>query len=98
MSGNRVEEEDVEKWLEECQMKEEDEIKVCELFDQYERRGRIKGKEEGKIEGRAEGKIEGENRLAELMKKLIGSGRNDDLEKIAFDQGYREELYAAYHI
>ena len=66
-------------------MKEEDEIKVCELFDQYERRGRIKGKEEGKIEG--------ENRLAELMKKLIGSGRNDDLEKIAFDQGYREELY-----
>ncbi len=63
-------------------MKEEDEIKVCELFDQYERRGRT----------------EGENRLAELMKKLIGSGRNDDLEKIAFDQGYREELYAAYHI
>ena len=82
MSGNRVEEEDVEKWLEECQMKEEDEIKVCELFDQYERRGRT----------------EGENRLAELMKKLIGSGRNDDLEKIAFDQGYREEMYAAYHI
>ena len=94
LSGDKVKDGDVEKWLEECQMKEEDEIKVCELFDQYERRGRIKGKEEGKIEGRAEG----ENRLAELMKKLIGSGRNDDLEKIAFDQGYREELYAAYHI
>ncbi len=90
LSGDKVKDGDVEKWLEECQMKEEDEIKVCELFDQYERRGRIKGKEEGKIEG--------ENRLAELMKKLIGSGRNDDLEKIAFDQGYREEMYAAYHI
>ena len=82
LSGDKVKDGDVEKWLEECQMKEEDEIKVCELFDQYERRGRT----------------EGENRLAELMKKLIGSGRNDDLEKIAFDQGYREELYAAYHI
>ena len=90
LSGDKVKDGDVEKWLEECQMKEEDEIKVCELFDQYERRGRIKGKEEGKIEG--------ENRLAQLMKKLIGSGRNDDLEKIAFDQGYREEMYAAYHI
>ena len=94
LSGDKVKDGDVEKWLEECQMKEEDEIKVCELFDQYERRGRIKGKEEGKIEGRAEG----ENRLAELMKKLIGSGRNDDLEKIAFDQGYREEMNAPYHI
>ena len=82
LSGDKVKDGDVEKWLEVCQMKEEDEIKVCELFDQYERRGRT----------------EGENRLAELMKKLIGSGRNDDLEKIAFDQSYREELYVAYHI
>ena len=48
LSGDKVKDGDVEKWLEECQMKEEDEIKVCELFDQYERRGRIKGKEEGK--------------------------------------------------
>ena len=82
LSGDKVKDGDVEKWLEVCQMKEEDEIKVCELFDQYERRGRT----------------EGENRLAELMKKLIGSGRNDDLEKIAFDQSYREELYVAYNI
>ena len=59
MSGNRVEEEDVEKWLEECQMKEEDEIKVCELFDQYERKGREEGKREGIAAGRREGRREG---------------------------------------
>lgn len=42
---------DVEKWMEERGIREEDEVTVCELFDQYER----KGKTEGKIEGRAEG-------------------------------------------
>lgn len=31
--------EDIEKWLEEQGIREEDEITMCELFDQYERRG-----------------------------------------------------------
>ncbi|MCI9012952.1 MAG: hypothetical protein HFI59_03235, partial [Lachnospiraceae bacterium] len=31
--------EDVEEWLEKQQIREEDEITVCELFDQYERKG-----------------------------------------------------------
>ena len=50
LSGER-DTSDVEKWLEEQKIREEDEITVCELFDQYERKGRV----EGKIEGRAEG-------------------------------------------
>ena len=35
--------EDVEEWLEKQQIREEDEITVCELFDQYERKGREEG-------------------------------------------------------
>ncbi len=35
--------EDVEEWLERQQIREEDEITVCELFDQYERKGRGEG-------------------------------------------------------
>ncbi len=31
--------EDVEKWMEEQKIREEDEVTVCELFDQYERKG-----------------------------------------------------------
>ena len=41
--------------LEEMNIKEEDEITMCELFDQYTRRGRKEGIEEGKKEGLSEG-------------------------------------------
>ena len=43
------------KWLEEQGIGEEDEITVCELFDQYVRQGREEGRREGMQEGRAEG-------------------------------------------
>lgn len=35
--------ENVEDWLEERQIREEDEVTMCELFDQYERKGREEG-------------------------------------------------------
>lgn len=38
---------DVEKWMEEQNIREEDEITVCELFDQYERKGELKGRKIG---------------------------------------------------
>lgn len=38
--------EDVEKWLTEQGIREEDEVTMCELFDQYERRGRTQGRTE----------------------------------------------------
>lgn len=40
--------------LQEMHVKEEDEISMCELFDQYLRKGRKEGRREGRIEGRAE--------------------------------------------
>ena len=46
---------DVEKWLEEQGIGEEDEITVCELFDQYVRQGREEGMQEGEAKGEAKG-------------------------------------------
>lgn len=37
----------IETWMEERGIREEDEITVCELFDQYERKGRMEGIERG---------------------------------------------------
>lgn len=73
--------EDIEKWMEEQGIREEDEITVCELFDQYVR------------QGRQEGRVEGENRFAKLVKLLMDGGRSEDLRKAASDQVYREQLY-----
>ena len=85
--------EDVEKWMEEQEIREEDEVTVCELFDQYERRGRAAGRAEGRVAGRIEGKVEGENRFAMLAQMLMDSGRNDDLRRAISDRSYREQLY-----
>ena len=85
--------EDVEKWMEEQKIREEDEVTVCELFDQYERRGRAAGRAEGRVAGRIEGKVEGENRFAMLAQMLMDSGRNDDLRRAISDRSYREQLY-----
>ena len=73
--------EDVEKWMEEQEIREEDEVTVCELFDQYERRGMKRGIEKG------------ENRFAMLAQMLMDSGRNDDLRRAISDRSYREQLY-----
>lgn len=41
--------EDTARMLEEMHINEEDEITMCELFDQYTRRGKEEGREEGRI-------------------------------------------------
>ena len=51
--------EDTETILQEMQVKEEDEISMCELFDQYVRKGRKEGLREGRAEGKREGRVEG---------------------------------------
>ncbi|MCM1126816.1 MAG: Rpn family recombination-promoting nuclease/putative transposase [Lachnospiraceae bacterium] len=97
--------ENIEQWVEEQGIKEEEEIMVCELFDQYERKGRAEGRiaglaegeERGRIaglaEGEAKGRCAGENRFARLVQILMEAGRNDDLMRAATDQKYRERLY-----
>lgn len=82
--------EDVEKWMGEQGIREEDEVTVCELFDQYERRGIAEGERRG-IE-------KGENRFAMLTQMLMDSGRNDDLRKAISDRNYREQLYTEVNL
>ncbi len=68
---------DIEKWMEKQGIREEDELTVCELFDQYVRQGRT----------------EGENRFARLVQILMESGRNEELKRAVSDQNYREKMY-----
>lgn len=85
--------EDTRKWMEEQGIREEDEITVCELFDQYVRQGRAEGRQAGIAEGRRSGIAEGENRFASLMQMLLDGGRNEELKRAVSDQNYREQLY-----
>lgn len=68
---------DIEKWMEEQGIREEDELTVCELFDQYVRQGRK----------------EGENRFARLVQILMDDGRSEELKRAVSDLNYRERLY-----
>ena len=94
LSGEKATDEDIRNWLEECQIKEEDEVTVCELFDQYERRGRAEGKTEGKVEdilelledyGEIPGKIRerifGEKDLAVLKRWLKTAAKAGSIEE-----------------
>ena len=71
----------VEQWISEWGIREEDEIKMCELFEQYVRLGKT------------EGMAEGEDRFAFLVQSLMNSGRNEDLKRALTDRGYRKQLY-----
>ena len=53
--GGDTDVEDTARILEEMNVKEEDEITMCELFDQYTRRGRKEGIKEGFSEGIQQG-------------------------------------------
>ena len=90
LSGEKVTDEDVRSWLEECQIKEEDEVTVCELFDQYERRGIVKGKIEdilelledyGEIPGKIRERIFGEKDLAVLKRWHKAAAKADSIEE-----------------
>lgn len=72
---------DIEKWMEEQGIREEDELTMCELFDQYVR------------QGRKEGRREGENRFARLVQILMDDGRSEELKRAVSDLNYRERLY-----
>ena len=62
--------EDTARILEEMNVKEEDEITMCELFDQYTRRGRKEGKEEGIKEGFSVGIQQGLKALISTCREL----------------------------
>lgn len=66
--------------LKEMNVKEEDDITMCELFDQYTRRGRQ----------------EGLQALASLNTILLSRNRIDDLKRASEDADYRNQLFEEY--
>jgi predicted transposase YdaD len=74
--------------------KKEDDVTVCELWDEV----RQEGRQEGKEEGRQEGRQEGEDKLARLISKLMTEKRFDDVTKATTDAEYRKALYDEYSI
>ena len=61
----------MEKWMEEQEIREEDDVKVCELFDQYVRQGRAEGEKIGERRGEERGIKKGE-KIGEKRGKKIG--------------------------
>ena len=57
---------------------------MCLAFDQIEAEEREKGRQEG------------ENLLAELINKLLSTGRDNDIPKVTTDISFRESLYIQY--
>ena len=60
--------------------------------------GEVKGRVEGRAEGEAKGRTEGENKLGALINSLINAGRNDEIQKVASDEKYRQEMYEEFGI
>lgn len=83
--------EDTAAILEEMNVKEEDEVTMCELFDQYTRRGRKEGIEEGRKEGRKEGIKKGLQALISTCRELgVSFEETADRVKEKFSLGEEE--------
>ena len=53
---------------------------------------------EGMEKGRAEGMEKGANLLGALISKLIKLGRDQDIERVATDSEYRQQLYKEFQL
>ena len=49
-------------------------------------------------DGKAEGEIRGEGYMGQLCAMLSNEGRNEDIQRVAVDKEYREELYKEFGI
>ena len=66
------------------------------VLEHGEERGIKIGETRGIKLGRIEGKIEGENKLGNLISKLMTAGRNDDALKAASDEEARKKFYKEF--
>ena len=53
---------------------------------------------EEREDGREEGREEGENKLGQLITKLLADGKNDEIGVVAANKAHRHELYLQYGI
>ena len=74
---------------------EYDEVRTMNMFREE---GRAEGMEKGLAERMEKGRSEGANLLGALISKLIKLGRHQDIERVATDSEYREQLYREFGI
>lgn len=65
---------------------------MCEVLDKIENRGIDKGIQIGMQKGTQTGIQKGEDMFALLVKKLLDSGRMEDIKRVTEDRGYRQQL------
>jgi hypothetical protein len=69
-------------------------VSMCTVAQNLLKQGRIEGHNEGRIEG-----INlGENRLAQLINKMVADDKSDDIIKVTTDENIRKEYYKKYNI
>ncbi len=71
-----------------CHIREKGEIDMCLAISEI----REEGRKEGRREGRKEGREEGMNLLSALIRRLKGLGRSEDMDRVLYDEAYRNEL------
>ncbi len=60
--------------------------------------GMEKGLAQGMETGLKKGIREGEERLAQLLRLLKSAGRNEEADRVIFDEEYRKQLYQEFKI
>jgi hypothetical protein len=73
-------------------------VSMCTVAQNLLRQGRNEGRIEGHNEGRIEGINLGENRLAQLINKMVADDKSDDIIKVTTDENIRKEYYKKYNI
>jgi hypothetical protein len=68
--------------------------KMCNLSEGLVREGMAKGRAVGLKEGRAVG----ENKLAELINRLLADNRQEDIARVTSDENVRRKMYEEYGI
>ncbi len=75
---------------------------MCNLGEAIARRnleaGRQQGIQQGIQQGKQQGILEGENRMNELMARLVSMNRIDDIKRCTEDTEYRNKLYREFKL
>ena len=63
-------------------------VNMCKILDARESKGRM--------QGRKEGRTEGEQRVLELISRLVAEGKSNEIKLISSDEVLRNKLYVEY--
>ena len=89
---------EMEEWIKQQAYKEGHDEGYSVGHDEGRREGRSEGYSEGRSEGHSEGSALMQERINQLILKLIDTGRTDDIVKAAKNKEFQEELFKEFDI